>query len=50
MKIFKENKAVLCEKPIWICFHSYYMYTGNTLIKLIWQIITEWNNDKHSIG
>ena len=50
MKIFKEKAKVISEKPMWVCFHSGYMYTGDTLFHLLYQMLTEWNYDKHLVG
>lgn len=48
MKIFKDS--TIFGVPTWMCFHSYYLYTGETLFQLIKQMLFEWNNDKHMIG
>jgi len=50
MQIFKEKAGVISEKPVWVCFHHEFMYTSRTIIGLIFQIITEWKNEKHMVG
>ena len=50
MKIFKEKAGVFSLDPVWVCFESHYMYDADTLITLIWLIITEWRHDRHLIG
>ena len=51
LKIFKEPAGVISAGPIWICadFQGY-LYTGDTLFKLLKQVIFEWRNDKHLVG
>lgn len=48
MKIFKDSTTF--GLPVWICFHSCYMYTGLTFLGLVKQMATEWNHDRHMIG
>jgi hypothetical protein len=48
--IFKENAGVISEEPCWVCFHSYYMYTADTFLSLLYVLATEWKNEKHMIG
>jgi hypothetical protein len=42
--------GVISPEPCWICFHSYYMYSHDTLLGLLWQMMTEWNKESHIIG
>lgn len=50
MKIFREKAGIISEKPIWICYHSTYMYVGDSLIGLLWEMATKWNNDHNLVG
>ena len=50
IKIFKEQGGMISNEPIWICFESCYMYVSPTLFGLIWQVITEWRHDRHTVG
>jgi len=50
MKIYKEKAGVISEEPIWVCFHSCYMYTGRTLFQLLRNMIKYWNDDIAMIG
>ena len=36
--------------PVWCLIWGPYLYIKPNLIFLTWQIITEWNNDKHLVG
>lgn len=48
--IFKEKPGVVSKEPIWICFHSCWMYAHTTLLGLSWRIIKEWKSDRNLIG
>lgn len=48
--IFKQEKDVISKENIWVCFHKEYMYVGDTLFKLLKQIIFEYKYDRHLIG
>lgn len=50
MYIFKQKAGVISKKDCWVCFHSCYMYIADTLMELIWVIITEWKQDRHLVG
>lgn len=49
-KIYKESPGIISEDPCWVCLHDCYMYTGDTFIKLILEIITQWKSDRHLVG
>jgi hypothetical protein len=34
----------------WIGWWSYYLYIDDTLLGLVWQMITEFKDDKHMVG
>lgn len=50
MTIFREKAGVIGEKPVWVCFHSTYMYLGDSLPQLLWVMITQWNDDRNLVG
>ena len=50
MKIFKEKPGVISKDSIWICIDKSWMYTADSLIKLIWVIVLEWKMDKNLVG
>ncbi len=50
MKIFKEEADVISNYPIWVCIDKCWMYTDESLLRLLWIIITEYKHNKHLIG
>lgn len=50
MIIFKEKAGIISKDSSWVCFHKEYMYTSDTLLGLLKQIIFEWKHDKHIAG
>lgn len=48
--IFKEKAGVISEGPLWICFHSCWMYTGESFLKLLYNIVKFWKSDRNIIG
>ena len=50
MYIYKEKAGVISKEACWICFHRYYMYTGDTLCKLFKDMFKYWNNDNRIVG
>lgn len=59
-QIFKEKPGIISPGPAWICLYdkysdvyydSYnYMHIDESLIKLIYSVITEFKHDKHLVG
>ncbi len=50
-KLYKEMAGIFSENPIWVFIDSGgYLYTHESLIKLIYLVITEWQHDKHLVG
>ena len=49
-KIYKESPGIISEGHCWVCLHDCYMYTGDTFIKLILEIITQFKSDKNLVG
>jgi len=50
MKIYKEKAGIISEQSVWVCINNDYLYISENLLKLIWILLTEWNNDKHLVG
>jgi|TARA_B110000240_G_C13453445_1_gene433566 hypothetical protein len=51
MKIYKEKAGVISTQSCWVCLDKKgYMYLDNTLHGLLWEVITEWRQDKHIAG
>jgi hypothetical protein len=47
MKIYKEELGVISKKETWVCICEGYLYTAETLEKLVELLNTEWKLDKH---
>ena len=50
MKIFKEKPGVISPDACWVAWHRCYLYTSDTLLGLLWDMLTNWNNDSRLIG
>lgn len=50
MKIFKEKPGVISEGPGWVCIDDGYLYTADTLLGLLWMLLTQWKDDRHMVG
>lgn len=52
MLLYKEKAGVISKDPIWVCidYNSWHMYNEYSLVKLIYQIITQWRHDRHLVG
>ena len=50
MKIFKEKAGVISKGPVWVVINKGYLYIHDTLIGVMWLMITEWEHDKHLVG
>jgi len=50
MMLYREKTGVISDKPVWICFHRFYMYSGDTLLLLILDMIKNWNHERKIIG
>jgi hypothetical protein len=50
MKVFKEKEGVISKESCWVCIHDEYLYTADTYLKLLWVLMTQWENDKHLVG
>lgn len=50
MKIFREKANVISDKPVWICQYSGYLHINESLLGLIWSVITEYKDDEWMVG
>ena len=50
MKVFKEKPNIISKNALWVCIHKEYMYTSDTLFRLLLTVIIEWESDKHLVG
>lgn len=50
MRFFKEKPGVISPNSCWVCFYDCYMHADESLIKLLYSIITEFKHDKHLVG
>lgn len=48
--IFREKPGVISKDAVWVCFYSHYIHTGDTLASLLWDVVTEYKNDRHLVG
>lgn len=49
-RIFKSKRGEIGPESYWCCIYDCYFHTNNSLLHLIYEIITEWKNDKHLVG
>jgi hypothetical protein len=51
MKLYREKAGVISAEPCWVFLDKKgYMYLDYKLHKLLWEVLTEWRDDKHIIG
>ena len=50
MKIFKEKAGILADDAVWVCMYPGYLHADARLIRLFWEVLTEYKSDKHLIG
>jgi len=50
MRIFKEKAGVISPESVWVCIYKEYLYIESNLIKLLFVLLFEWNDDKHFVG
>ena len=50
MKIVKSPAGEISKNGCWVAISSEYLYTADTLFKLVIILITEWENDRHLCG
>lgn len=50
MQIFKEKRGIISQNRVWVAIDNQYLYTADTLRKLLWLLITDWKHDRHLAG
>lgn len=53
MRIFRERAGVISPGNCWVCLYGGvpgWMHTSESLPKLLWEVVTEWKNDRHLVG
>lgn len=35
------------DEPVWVCLYYAHLHMSSSLISLIWEVLTEFNSDKH---
>lgn len=49
--IFREKPGVLSYEAVWVCLDSEgFMYTARTLVRLLWIVLSEWQDERHMVG
>jgi hypothetical protein len=43
----REGAGIISPGPIWVCYHQEYLYCHESLLKLLWIVVTEWRHDRH---
>jgi hypothetical protein len=41
---------VICPEACWVCFNRCWMYTGDTLLGLLREMIVSWKSDRNLVG
>lgn len=49
-KLYYSKPGEISPDGCWIITHSYYLYTHDTLLGVIWTFLTEYKNDWHIVG
>ena len=49
MRIFKEKAGILADEAVWVCMYDGYLHADASLIRLLWEVLTEYKRDKHII-
>lgn len=48
--IWKQKAGVISKGPCWCAYFGGYLYIEDTLLKLLWVMLTEWKHDRHLVG
>ena len=48
--IFREKPGVISESECWVCVYGCWLHTGDSLISVLWNVVTEFKNDRHLFG
>jgi len=46
----REKAGVISQNKIWVLYLHGYLYCNESLFKLIWEFITEYEHDRHLVG
>ena len=50
MLIFRERAGVISKQPCWVCWYGCWLHTADSLLALLWSVVTEWKHDRHLVG
>jgi hypothetical protein len=45
--LYREKSGVISEQPCWVFDYDMYTHYNTSLLGLIWEVITEFKNDRH---
>ena len=48
--LYLEKSGVISQNSCWVCFYSSYMHADESLARLLWSLLTEYESDKHLVG
>jgi hypothetical protein len=48
--IFRERAGVISPGPCWVCIYDSYMHCDESLLRLMWSVMTEYRDDRHLVG
>ena len=48
--IHRVKAGVIGDKPMWVCSYSCYLHTHESLLHLVYQVITQYKNDNYLVG
>lgn len=46
----KEKAGVISKEEICICIYSCYLHANESLVKLLYEVVTEYKHDRHLVG
>lgn len=50
MKLWRSEPGAISQGVCWCAYHGGYLYVSDTLVGLLWQMLTEWRKDRHIAG
>lgn len=48
--LFRERAGVISPGPCWVITYDCYMHCDENLLRLLWNVITEYKHDRHLVG
>jgi hypothetical protein len=51
--IHRQKAGVISDCDVWCCWLGHgmtWLYVDDSLLRLIWTVITEWKHDRHLVG